>query len=140
MCQFLDRPQHSQMPLNPCYDYGVINTRVMSSFKFVRQKAGDYNITKNEQIVGSIKRVNASKWVVADVADTIQHVSKTLKDAKYAAENYMIFAVVDNTSKTVYNNSVRVDKHINSIELQRQMLENMSNLQVKVPTLEPICF
>jgi len=40
----------------------------------------------------------------------------------------------------VYNNSVRVDRHLNSIELQRQMLENMSNLQVKIPTLEPVVF
>jgi hypothetical protein len=33
-----------------------------------------------------------------------------------------------------------VDRHLNSIELQRQMLENMSNLQVKIPTLEPVVF
>ena len=110
------------------------------TLSFPRVSAGFYEVQKDSNTVGFIRKVNASKWVVADVADTIQHVSKTLKDAKYAAENYMIFAVVDNTSKTVYNNSVRVDKHTNSIELQRQMLENMCNLQVKVPTLEPICF
>ena len=110
------------------------------TLSFPRVSAGFYEVQKDSNTVGFIRKVNASKWVVADVADTIQHVSKTLKDAKYAAENYMIFAVVDNTSKTVYNNSVRVDSHINSIELQRQMLENMCNLQVKVPTLEPICF
>ena len=112
----------------------------MTSFEFVRQKAGDYYIIKNGQFVGSIKKVNASKWLVADVVDTPQQVTKTLKDAKDACINLIIFDVVDNTSEPVYNNSVRVDKHINSIELQRQMLENMCNLQVKVPTLEPISF
>ena len=110
------------------------------TFSFPRVSAGLYEVQNDSNTLGFIRQVNASKWIVADVVDTPQHVSKSLKDAKYAVENYMIFAVVDNTSKTVYNNSVRVDKHINSIELQRQMLENMSNLQVKVPTLEPICF
>ena len=110
------------------------------TFSFPRVSAGFYEVQKDSNCVGSIKKVNASKWVVADVADTPQHVSKTLKDAKYAVENSILFDEVDNTSKTVYNNSVRVDSHINSIELQRQMLENMCNLQVKVPTLEPICF
>ena len=110
------------------------------TFSFPRVSAGFYEVQKDSNTVGFIRKVNASKWIVVDVVDTPQHVSKSLKDAKYAAENYMIFAVVDNTSKTVYNNSVRVDSHINSIELQRQMLENMCNLQVKVPTLEPICF
>lgn len=113
----------------------------MTSFEFVRQKAGDYNIIKNGQFVGSIKKVNAGKWLVADVVDTPQHVSKTLKDAKDACINLIIFDYeVDNTREEVYNNSVRVDNHLNSIELQRQMLENMSNLQVKVPTLQPISF
>jgi hypothetical protein len=110
------------------------------TFTFPRVSAGLYEVQNDSNTVAFIRKVNASKWIVADVVDTPQQVTKTLKDAKYAAENYMIFAVVDNTSKTVYNNSVRVDKHINSIELQRQMLENMCNLQVKVPTLEPICF
>ena len=105
------------------------------TLSFPRVSAGFYEVQKDSNTVGFIRKVNASKWVVADVADTIQHVSKTLKDAKYAAENYIIFAVVDNTSKTVYNNSVRVDSHINSIELQKQILENLCNLQVKFPTL-----
>jgi hypothetical protein len=110
------------------------------TFSFPRVSAGFYEVQKDSNTVGFIRKVNASKWVVADVADTIQHVSKSLKDAKDACINLIIFDVVDNTSEPVYNNSVRVDSHINSIELQRQMLENMSNLQVKVPTLEPICF
>ena len=109
------------------------------SFTFPRVSAGLYEVQKDSNTVGFIRKVN-NKWVVADVVDTIQHVSKTLKDAKDACINLIIFDVVDNTSKTVYNNSVRVDRHINSIELQRQMLENMSKLQVKIPTLEPVAF
>jgi hypothetical protein len=110
------------------------------SFTFPRVSAGLYEVQKDSNTVGFIRKANASKWIVTDVVDTPQHVSKTLKDAKYAAENFIIFDVVDNTSESVYNNSVRVDSHIDSIELQRQMLENMCNLQVKIPTLEPIAF
>jgi hypothetical protein len=110
------------------------------TFSFPRVSAGLYEVQKDSNTVGFIRKVNASKWIVANVVDTPQHVSKSLKDAKDACINLIIFDVVDNTSKTVYNNSVRVDRHLNSIELQRQMLENMSNLQVKVPTLEPISF
>jgi len=109
------------------------------TFTFSRVSAGLYEVQKDSNTVGFIRKVN-NKWVVANVVDTIQHVSKTLKDAKDACINLIIFDVVDNTSKTVYNNSVRVDRHLNSIELQRQMLENMSNLQVKIPTLEPVVF
>jgi hypothetical protein len=110
------------------------------SFTFSRVSAGLYEVQKNSNTVAFIRKVNASKWIVADVVDTPQHVSKTLKDAKDACINLIIFDVVDNTTEVVYNDSVKVDSHINSIELQRQMLENMCNLQVKIPTLEPICF
>jgi hypothetical protein len=110
------------------------------SFTFYRLSAGLYEVQKHSNTVGFIRKVNASKWLVADVVDTPQQVTKTLKDAKDACINLIIFDVVDNTSEPVYNNSVRVDNHLNSIELQRQMLENMCNLQVKIPTLEPICF
>lgn len=105
------------------------------TLSFPRVSAGFYEVQKDSNTVGFIRKVNASKWVVADVVDTPQHVSKSLKDAKYAVENSILFDEVDNTSKTVYNNSVRVDSHINSIELQRQILENLCNLQVKFPTL-----
>lgn len=109
------------------------------TFSFYRVSAGLYEVQKHSNTVGFIRKVN-NKWVVADVVDTPQHVSKSLKDAKDACINLIIFDVVDNTSEPVYNNSVRVDNHLNSIELQRQMLENMCNLQVKVPTLQPISF
>ena len=105
------------------------------TFTFPRVSAGLYEVQKDSNTVAFIRKVNASKWIVADVVDTPQHVSKTLKDAKYAVENSILFDGVDNTSKTVYNNSVRVDNHLNSMELQRQILENLCNLQVKFPTL-----
>jgi len=110
------------------------------TFTFPRVSAGLYEVQKNSNTVAFIKKANASKWIVVDVVDTPQHVSKTLKDAKDACIDLIIFDVVDNTSEPVYNNSVMVDRHLNSIELQRQMLENMCNLQVKVPTLQPISF
>jgi hypothetical protein len=47
--------------------------------------------------------------MVVDVVDTPQHVCKTLKEAKSAAENLIIFDV-DNNQETVYNDSVGVDK------------------------------
>ena len=110
------------------------------TFSFSRLSAGLYEVQKDSNTVGFIRKVNASKWIVANVVDTPQHVSKSLKDAKYAVENFILFDRVDNTPEVVYNDSVRVDSHLNSIELQRQMLENMCNLQVKVPTLEPVAF
>jgi hypothetical protein len=110
------------------------------TFTFPRLSAGLYEVQKDSNTVGFIRKANASKWIVTDVVDTPQQVTKTLKDAKDACINLIIFDVVDNTSEPVYNDSVRVDNHINSIELQRQMLENMCNLQVKIPTLEPIAF
>jgi hypothetical protein len=52
----------------------------------------------------------SAKWIVVDVVDTPQHVSKTLKDAKDACINLIIFDVVDNTVESDYNDSVEVDK------------------------------
>jgi hypothetical protein len=48
--------------------------------------------------------------MVADVVDTPQEVTKTLKDAKDACINLIIFDVVDTTSGDEYNDSVEVDK------------------------------
>ena len=58
---------------------------------FSHVSAGIYDIQKNSKIVGKITKLNASKWVVLNNEDTPQHVSKTLKDAKYAASNLIIF-------------------------------------------------
>lgn len=102
----------------------------MSSFNFVRQKAGEYNITKNSQFVGKIKKLKASKWIVADVVDTPQHVSKTLKEAKDACINLIIFDdVVDKISESKYNTFVEVDK--NDLDTSKVFKE---------PTLDPILF
>ena len=60
------------------------------TFTFPRLSAGIYEIQKDSNTVGFIRKVNATKWMVVDVVDTPQHVSKTLKDAKYAVENFII--------------------------------------------------
>ena len=102
------------------------------TFTFPRLSAGIYEVQKNSNTVGFIRKASASKWIVADVVDTPQHVSKTLKDAKYAC-NLIIFdtgEVVDNTSKDDYNHSVR-DEEINYTFNYSYNTE---------PTLEPIVF
>lgn len=79
------------------------------TIKFPRLSAGIYEIQKDSNTVGFIRKVNATKWMVVDVVDTPQHVSKTLKDAKYAVENVIIFNV-DSAQESEYNDSVEFDK------------------------------
>ena len=62
------------------------------NFTYSRLPSGIYEIQKDSNTVGFIRKANASKWIVADVIDTPQHVSNTLKDAKYAVENLIIFS------------------------------------------------
>ena len=80
------------------------------TINFTRLSAGIYEVQKDSNTVGFIRKVNASKWMVVDVVDTPQHVSKTLKEAKDACINLIIFDSVDNTSEDDYNQSVDVDK------------------------------
>jgi hypothetical protein len=81
------------------------------TFTFPRLSAGIYEVQKDSNTVGFIRKgTSASKWIVTDVVDTPQHVTKTLKDAKDACINLIIFEGVDNTSESVYNDSVEVDK------------------------------
>ena len=125
------------------------------TIKFPRLSAGIYEIQKDSNTVGFIRKVNATKWMVVDVVDTPQHVSKTLKDAKYAVENFIIFDVVDNTQDTEYNESVK-DEKVNE-ELNNTLEGSLhcytqipgtnefeevcpSTLGFSVPTLEPIEF
>ena len=77
---------------------------------FPRLSAGIYEVQKDSNTVGFIRKASASKWIVTDVVDTPQHVTKTLKDAKDACINLIIFDGVDNTDESDYNNSVEVDK------------------------------
>lgn len=123
------------------------------TFTFPRLSAGVYEIQKYSNTVGFIRKVNASKWIVADVIDTPQHISNTLKDAKYAAENLIIFDTVDNTQECEYDASVEDDKVnennnkviVGSLNCYKQV---EGNELVKVspsafnfePTLEPIVF
>ena len=97
---------------------------------FTRLSAGIYEIQKNSNTVGFIRKATASKWIVVDVVDTPQHVSKTLKDAKDASINLIIFdEVVDKVSESKYNTFVEVDR--NGVEYSKTLRE---------PTLEPIEF
>jgi hypothetical protein len=80
------------------------------TFTFPRLSAGIYEVQKDSNTVGFIRKASAAKWIVADVVDTPQHVAKTLKDAKDACINLIIFDVVDNNEESDYNDSVEVDK------------------------------
>ena len=97
---------------------------------FPRLSAGIYEVQKDSNTVGFIRKANAQKWIVADVVDTPQHVSKTLKDAKDACINLIIFdEVVDKVEKSKYNTFVEVDKN------------DLGTSKVfKEPTLDPIMF
>lgn len=125
------------------------------TFTFPRLSAGIYEVQKDSNTVGFIRKASASKWIVTDVVDTPQHVTKTLKDAKYAVENFILFKMVDNSPEVVYNTSVGVDK-VNP-ELNKT-LEGSLNCYKQIPgtdefeevspsefgfaepTLEPIMF
>lgn len=126
------------------------------TFTFPRLSAGIYEVQKDSNTVGFIRKATASKWIVADVVDTPQHVTKTLKDAKDACINLIIFDVVDNTEESVYNDSVEVDKvnpELNkvlegSLHCYKQVpgTDNFEEVSPSVfgfgvePTLEPIEF
>jgi hypothetical protein len=100
------------------------------TINFTRLSAGIYEIQKDSNTVGFIRKANAQKWIVADVVDTPQHVSKTLKDAKDACINLIIFDdVVDKVSESKYSTFVGVDR--NSVETSKVFKE---------PTLDPILF
>ena len=125
------------------------------TFTFPRLSAGIYEVQKDSNTVGFIRKATASKWIVTDVVDTPQHVTKTLKDAKDACINLIIFEVVDKVSESVYNDSVEVDKvnpELNkvlegSLRTYRQIpgtdeFEEVSPSEFGFaePTLEPIMF
>lgn len=125
------------------------------TFTFPRLSAGIYEVQKDSNTVGFIRKATASKWIVTDVVDTPQHVTKTLKDAKDACINLIIFEGVDNTSESVYNDSVGVDKvnpELNkvlegSLRTYKQIpgtdeFEEVSPSEFGFaePTLEPIMF
>lgn len=98
------------------------------TFTFPRLSAGVYQVQKDSNTVAFIRKQSASKWLIVDVADTPQHVTKTLKEAKEACINLIIFDGVDKVSETEYNSFVADDKAI------------QSSLYTKEPTLEPIVF
>ena len=128
-------------------------------FTYPRISAGIYEIQKDSNTVGFIRKSNPQKWIVVDVLDTPQHVTKTLKEAKSAVENLIIFNTesqeLDSDTETVYNNSVEVDKvnsELNktlegSLKTYRQVpgteeFEEVSPSEFGLaePTLDPIAF
>jgi hypothetical protein len=80
------------------------------TFTFPRVSAGIYEVQKDSNTVGFIRKATASKWIVTDVVDTPQHVTKTLKEAKDACINLIIFESVDKTPEDVYNDSAKGEK------------------------------
>jgi len=125
------------------------------TFTFPRLSAGIYEVQKDSNTVGFIRKATASKWIVTDVVDTPQHTTKTLKDAKDACINLIIFDGVDKTPEDEYNPSVEVET-INS-DLNKKLEGSLNCYKqvsgtdefVKVcpsefgfpgPTLEPIEF
>ena len=126
------------------------------SFAFTRLSAGIYEIQKDSNTVGFIRKASASKWIVTDVVDTPQHVTKTLKEAKDAVVNLIIFEVpsqeVDNTSEDEYDTFVEVDKVTTeqlegSLNFYKQTAETDELVKVSStefgfpgPTLEPVMF
>jgi hypothetical protein len=125
------------------------------TFTFPRLSSGIYEVQKDSNTVGFIRKASASKWIVVDVVDTPQHVTKTLKDAKDACINLIIFDTVDNTVETEYNESVqdeKVNENLNntlegSLHCYKQIpgtdeFEEVcpTTLGFSVPTLEPIEF
>jgi len=125
------------------------------SFTFPRLSAGIYEVQKNSNTVGFLRKVNAGKWMVVDVVDTPQHVTKTLKEAKDACINLIIFDVLDKTSEDEYDTFVGVDK--DNTELNKTLKVSLntyrqipgtdefekvchSEFGFATPTLEPIEF
>lgn len=98
------------------------------TFTFPRVSAGIYEVQKDSNTVVMIRKASASKWIVTDVVDTPQHVTKTLKEAKDACINLIIFDVVDKVSETEYNSFVADNETI------------QNSLYNTEPTLEPIVF
>lgn len=99
------------------------------TFTFPRISAGIYEVQKDSNTVGFIRKATTAKWIVVDVVDTPQHVTKTLKDAKTACVELIIFdndtkdnvesQGVDNCQESEYDTFVEVDKNVtNTKELK----------------------
>lgn len=113
------------------------------SFTFPRLSAGIYEVQKNSETVGFIRKSSATKWIVTDVVDTPQHVTKTLKEAKDAVVNLIIFDTssqeVDKVSEIEYNQSVR-DEKVN--EALNNTLEGSLHTYKQIPgtdEFEEVC-
>lgn len=136
-------------------------------FTFPRVSAGIYEVQKDSNTVGFIRKAAVSKWIVTDVVDTPQHVTKTLKEAKDACINLIMFNVEEkeNTTDTVNLDSSPDDEYNDSVEFNatvnpelNEVLEGSLNCYKQIdgtdefeqvspsefgfpgPTLDPIIF
>lgn len=129
------------------------------TINFTRLSAGIYEVQKDSNTVGFIRKATASKWIVTDVVDTPQHTTKTLKDAKDACINLIIFDGVDKTPEGEYNTFAEVDENCvetspsssktlkGSLTCYKQVPGTNEFVEVSktefgfgTPTLEPIAF
>lgn len=106
------------------------------SFTFPRISAGIYEVQKNTETVGFIRKVSTSKWMVVDVVDTPQHVTKTLKEAKDSCVNLIIFDVCKEQEQEPEN--------VVNEELNEKVEGSLNFYTVgnpyAVPTLDPLAF
>jgi hypothetical protein len=86
------------------------------TFTFPRVSAGIYEIQKNDETVGFIRKQTATKWIITDVVDTPQHVTKTLKEAKVAAETLIIFDNSNEVEEPTEEEPVNVMENVAGVE------------------------
>lgn len=107
------------------------------TFTFPRISAGIYEVQKNGETVGFIRKLNAAKWCIFDVVDTPQHTSKTLKEAKDACVNLIIFDTF-NQEEVVKEDEV-VNEELNE-KMEGCLTYAVVGNPYAVPTLGEIVF
>lgn len=111
-------------------------------FTFPRVSAGIYEVQKNSETVGFIRKASSQKWIVTDVVDTPQHVTKTLKEAKDACINLIIFDTSQEQEQeveVVEDTSEVVNEELNSKVEGSLNFYTVGN-PYAVPTLDPMIF
>jgi len=106
------------------------------SFTFPRLSAGVYEVQKNDETVGFIRKSTPTKWIVTDVVDTPQHVCKTLKESKDACVNLIIF----DTQKEVEEDQEEVVEETPREKVEGSLTFFTVGNPYAVPTLDPIVF
>jgi exosome complex RNA-binding protein Rrp4 len=132
------------------------------TFTFPRISAGIYEVQKNDETVGFIRKVNPTKWMIVDVVDTPQHVCKSLKESKDACVNLIIFDTntesdVEDKEEVVVNDEPveKVEGSLNTYSMTKRVrpsyfgfedteedkaIEYVAPSYSHEPTLDPIEF